>query len=122
MFKQDTKAGKVTTRSRLRGRMARRPVCRRLFLAGFQRGLRLLRAASGIRGKGPRLLRKASWRRRARVGGFRGGERLLPGERVSVQNLASWAARAFWGRANSRDRPLSSDSIFGSAHKSMLTG
>src|SRR5580658_7077616 len=112
----------ITIRSRLRDRTARRQVCRRLFSAGFRRGLRLLQAASGIRGKGRRLLRRASWRRQAKAGGFRGGGRLLGDERGSAQNRAFLAARASWEQVNSRDRPVSSEFIFDSAHKSKWSG
>src|SRR6476661_7339427 len=76
----------VTTRSRLRDRTARRRACRRLFSEEFRHGLRLLRVASGTRGKARHLLRKASWHRRERVGGFLDGGRLPRGERGSAQN------------------------------------
>src|SRR5580704_570980 len=122
MIKQDPRAGRVTTRSRLRDRTARQSVCHPPFLAESRRALRPLRAASGIRGKGLRLLRRVSSRRRGKVAGFRGGGPPLLGERVSAQNRASWVARAFWGRLNSRDRLVSSDIISDSAHKSKLIG
>src|SRR5216684_2695795 len=76
-------------------RRARRRVFRRLFSAEFRRGLRLLRAASGIRGKAPRLPRIISWLRPAQVAGFRGGGPLLRGARGTFQNRASWAALVF---------------------------
>src|SRR5579859_6232189 len=96
------RSGEVTTRSRLRDRRARRRACRRLFLEEFRRGLRLLRVASGTRGKARRLLRRASWHRRGRAGDFRGGGRLLRGERESARSRASWVAPTFWGRVDSQ--------------------
>src|SRR6476661_778569 len=92
----------VTIRSRLPDRTARRRACRQLFSEEFRRGLRLLRVASDTRGKALHLLRKASWHRRERAGGFRDGGRLPRGGRGSAQNPASWAARLFWWRVDSQ--------------------
>src|SRR5579859_7689359 len=96
------KSGEGRTRTRLRDRRARRRACRRLFLEEFLRGLRLLRVASGTRVKARRVLRRASWHRRGRVADFRGGGRLLRGERESARSRASWAARFFWVRVDSQ--------------------
>src|SRR4029077_2921214 len=74
---------------------ARRLVFRRLSSGESLRVLRLLRVASGIRGKARRLPRTVSWLHPARVADFRGGGPLLQDARGISQNRASCAAPVF---------------------------
>src|ERR1700688_1667018 len=82
-------------RSRFRVRMARVPVFRRPSSEEFQRGLRLLPAASDTREKERRLLQKGAWPRRERVAGFQADGPLLPDAQASAQNRVSWVPRVF---------------------------
>src|SRR6267378_3088707 len=89
-----------------RARRARRRVFHRPSSAEFRHDLRLLRAASGTRGKAPRLPRIVSWLRPGRVAGFRGGEPPLRDAPGTSQNPASWAALVFLQVLSSRDEPF----------------
>src|SRR4030088_3681458 len=88
-------------RSRIRVQTAELPVFHRPSLEEFQRALRLLPVASGIREKEPPPLQKAAWRRRERVAGSQGGEPLLPDARGNVQNRGSSVPLVFLVQENS---------------------
>src|ERR1700737_5428370 len=81
--------------TRCRALRVRRRVFHRLSSAKSPRGPLLLRVASGIPAKAPRLPRITSWLRLARAGGFPGAERLLQGVRAISRNRVSWAALVF---------------------------
>src|SRR5262249_22775966 len=83
----------ITNPAPPRVRRVQRRVCRRLSLAGFPRGLRLLPAAFGIRARARRPLQRASSLRRGKAAGFRGDGRLPLG------GPAIFRSRAFSERA-----------------------